>query len=865
MRWEISDACTAKTFYYSIFDNGCPGWSHVHDEYVAVVSHRTEWAGENTSKPCKKLQNSRRRNGVGGKAPSPVVGEVSGGEFLDESSHPHEAFRHEEGEFIIGQRFGSKVRFLVANGHRVSAGSPLASVSLDSPYAVPMKMAFSGQTGVVYGPDYSGHEVLAAYAPLPLENETFGIVAQISLEELKGPFFRANFAIFSIGVFSTLIGLALFYRVSEPIIESMQRSEKEYRELVEGANIIIARIDADGRLVFINRFAKQFMADKSDVEIGSRAEWLIDGQSEDGAEALGEFLDTLNDTQKTIELPIDFSPEHREWVDWTFKKVFENGGQFKELLCIGSVVTARRLARNAQKEIEERLRAIAKASPVGIIITDLNANLLYANERMHSLTSVTPSEIVGLGWLSIIKSEDRTRIQRSWFQPMTANLPPMEFRILRGTQEVWIFGQIVELKNDQGAAIGYVITLTDITDLKTAQSEQSRLSAAIEQAAEAILITDVKGRITYVNPAFEKITGYSKAEVKGKNPRMWGSGEHADAFYRDLWSTISSGEVWAGRIVNLRKDGQRYTEEATIGPVRDEKGEIVSYVCVAKDISDQLAIEAQLRQAQKLESIGELAAGIAHEINTPTQYVLSNTQFLEESFGTLIKMLENCKSLIAALQKGGDRDILLELADQALDENELQYLAEDIPDAFRESEDGLTRISEIVQSIKQLAHPGETIKSLHDINEIVTNAVTVTTNEWKYVADIETDLAPDLPGIYCLKGEIGQVLLNLIVNGAHAIEAKIGSNPEHKGVITLRTYQENDRIVLAVSDTGTGMPDTVLARAFDPFFTTKAVGQGTGQGLAIAHNVVVNMHDGEISIETEEGVGSTFFIKLPLE
>lgn len=346
---------------------------------------------------------------------------------------------------------------------------------------------------------------------------------------------------------------------------------------------------------------------------------------------------------------------------------------------------------------------------------------------------------------------------------------------------------------------------------------------------------------------------------------MWGSGEHGKEFYQELWNTIANGKVWTGRIVNLRKNGQRYTEEASIGPVRDGQGNIISYVCVAKDISERLIVEAQLRQSQKLESIGELAAGIAHEINTPTQYVLSNSQFLEEAFGTLVKMLDSCKGLITAIQGKSDRDTLLELAEHALEEKELEYLSEDIPNAFRESEEGLRRISEIVQSIKQLAHPGESQKSLHDLNEIITNAVTVTTNEWKYVAEIKTDLSESLPGVYCLKGEMGQVLLNLIVNGAHAIEEKIESNPEQKGTITIRTYEEDDNIVLVVADNGKGMPKTVKERAFDPFFTTKEVGKGTGQGLAIAHNVVVNMHCGEINVESEEGVGSTFIIKLPVK
>jgi len=182
-----------------------------------------------------------------------------------------------------------------------------------------------------------------------------------------------------------------------------------------------------------------------------------------------------------------------------------------------------------------------------------------------------------------------------------------------------------------------------------------------------------------------------------------------------------------------------------------------------------------------------------------------------------------------------------------------------------ESQTGLKRIAEIVQSVKQLAHPGEITKSFHSLNEIVTNAATVSSNEWKYTTDINFDFDENLPEVYCLKSEIGQVALNLIINGAHAIEAKIGSNTKEKGLMTISTNSIGDYAVLKVTDSGTGMSQHVVERAFDPFYTTKEVGKGTGQGLAITHNVVVNMHGGSVEVETEEGKGATFIIKLPFK
>lgn len=771
------------------------------------------------------------------------------------------------GEFSVGKRVGSTVRFLIVNGELVPSFSPLASISLDTPNAIPMKEAVAGESGAMVGLDHDGKEVLAAFTPLNLGYEVLGMVAKIDIEEIRAPFIRANLAIFGTGLVFLLIGLTLFYKVSEPILRELRQSEKKYRDLVEGANNIIIRIDTKGVISFANQYAHDFLVGSGASLIGLDAMLVLAGDSKSyplhgGIDAIHKFF---GEGDGPFEHPLSLKDGRSEWVSWTMRKLTQDDGTISELLCIGNVITAKRLAWEAQKEMEERFRGIAKASPVGIVITDMEGNLLYANERMHEMLGMNPVELAGQGWLSYIHPEDKNNIELNWFADSEVYSSHLEFRVTNDQTEIWVLGQIVNLNNSAGDVVGFVITFTDVTQIKLAESEQKRLTTAIDQAAEAIVITDLKGNITYVNPSFETITGYHRDEVLGKNPSILKSGEHDGEFYKNLWGTITKGEVWAGRFVNLRKNGQRYTQEATIGPVRDEQGKAISYVCVARDISEQLIFEAQLRQAQKLESIGELAAGIAHEINTPTQYVISNSQFLEEAFGTLMKMLNGSRSLIKAVQEGKDHDELVRMADTILDEKELGFLEEDLPSAFKESEHGLKRISEIVQSIKQLAYPGEVRKGLHSLNEIVRNAITVSTNEWKYVADIDQNLSEDLPEIYCLKGEVGQVVLNLIVNGAHAIESRIAGSTEYKGKLTLSTSYNDDQVILTVADNGSGMSDVVVERAFDPFFTTKEVGKGTGQGLAIAHNVVVNMHCGEISIETEEGVGSTFIIKLPIQ
>lgn len=793
--------------------------------------------------------------------------EKSGESILQRLGRAHTKFQIESnyGEFTVAKRVGDTIRFLIVNGKPVLADNPLAVIPLDGPLAEPMHKALAGNSGTMIGRDYKGVEVLAAYTPLFFQYEVVGLVAKIDIDAIKAPFIKANFIIFGVGLGVTLLCLALFFKVSEPIIRDIQQSEKKYRDLVEGASSLIVRIDESGAITFANSFARSKLVGENDTLVGKMLmPFLTHDNEKSDLDAVMAFFwesDVHN------ELPIRFFNESKGWVSWTVRLIADND-QPRELLCIGNDVTNVHLANEAQREIEERFRGIAKASPVGLAITDMEGNLFYANERMHELTMTTAVDLSGRGWLERIHVDDRASIKKQWLGGKTKPSSQVELRLMtKKNSEIWVLGQMVELLSIQGEAVGNVLTFTDITPIKEAELATRRLAAAIEQAAEMVIITDINGIITYANPAFEAVTGYTQRDIVGKNPNFLSSGEQGPDFYKNLWGTIARDEVWSGRFVNLKKNGKRYTQEATIGSIRNQTGEVIGYVEVARDISNQLVAEAQLRQSQKLESIGELAAGIAHEINTPTQYVTTNLQFLGDAFASYSKMLERSEKLIGFIEKrcqeSPDEELQRE-ADIVLDRDELMYLAEDIPNALAESELGLKRIAEIVQSVKQLAHPGEVSKSFHSLNEIARDAATVSTNEWRYVADMVFDLDETLPSVHCLKGEVGQVVLNLIVNGAHAIEAK-GVDDGNRGTITLKTYKDGDMAVLEVSDTGSGMAQEVVDRAFDPFFTTKEVGKGTGQGLAIAHNVVVNMHEGHVSISTEQGKGSTFIVQLPFE
>jgi signal transduction histidine kinase len=272
----------------------------------------------------------------------------------------------------------------------------------------------------------------------------------------------------------------------------------------------------------------------------------------------------------------------------------------------------------------------------------------------------------------------------------------------------------------------------------------------------------------------------------------------------------------------------------------------------------------QLLRAQKLESIGQLAAGVAHEINTPTQYVSDNTRFLQESFAELTGLLETIRGRIRGSPSEDAQRILAEVT-EAMGEADLDYLLKEVPKSIEQSIEGLGRIATIVRAMKDFSHPGATEKAKVDLNRAIESTIAVACNEWRYVSEVGCDLDPDLPSVYCAIGGLNQVVLNLIVNAAHAIADENGNGSREKGVITITTRRDGEMAEIRLTDTGAGIPKKIRGRVFDPFFSTKGVGKGTGQGLALAHSVVVDAHGGSISVESAPGQGSTFIIRLPLE
>lgn len=393
----------------------------------------------------------------------------------------------------------------------------------------------------------------------------------------------------------------------------------------------------------------------------------------------------------------------------------------------------------------------------------------------------------------------------------------------------------------------------------------AELRAIYDSAIHAIVTVTAAGAITSWNKAAERMFGFDEAVALGQSFPCFLAEFSRPVCAAELERVrLATGERPEGKLLELaglRQDGSEFPIGATLTRWNSAKGTF--YTLFMRDTSERHLLEVQLAQAQKLESIGQLAAGVAHEINTPIQYVGDNTRFLEESFRNLDRVLTTYDSLTRAAEGAG---ILLEEVQQvraAAEEADLEYLHDEIPRAIRQSEEGVDRVATIVKAMKEFSHPGSGEMKAIDLNHAIESTLTVSRNEWKYVADAVTEFDPQLPAVRCLPGEFNQVILNLVVNAAHAI-ADVKMRGTTKGRITVSTRRLGDWAEVRVRDTGTGIPEAVRPRIFTPFFTTKEVGRGTGQGLAIAHTVIVKKHGGTLEFETEEGKGTTFIIRMPI-
>jgi len=500
-------------------------------------------------------------------------------------------------------------------------------------------------------------------------------------------------------------------------------------------------------------------------------------------------------------------------------------------ITVAEDITERRRAEEALKQAEARARAFLEANPDPMVVYDHEGKTVYLNPAFTRVFGWTLEELKGRNIPFL--PEDLKASTLTNIKALYQDGKPVSYQSQRLTKS----GQIVDvvisaagIKDLNENVIEMVVNITDITVFKQVEAERLRLATALEQAAETIVITDVNGTILYANPAFEKTSGYSLAEALGQKPSILKSGKQDEAFYQELWATIRGGQAWSGHFFNKKKDGTLYEEEATISPVRNEAGDIINFVAVKRDVTREVLLENQLRQAQKMEAIGTLAGGIAHDFNNILSAVMGFTEL----------------SLKKA-EKG--------LANTA----ELQHVLE-----------AAERAKDLVKHILTFSRKAEIELIPLQLNEVVTQSVKMIERTIPKMIDIHLILADELQTIKGDIGQLHQIFLNLSSNSADAM-------PDG-GKLTIRTdnvtiteelcsacgvHLNGDFVLLEFSDTGQGMDQETLVNIFDPFFTTKEVGRGTGLGLSTVFGIV-HAHGGHIVCRSQVGEGTTFAIYLPV-
>ncbi len=400
------------------------------------------------------------------------------------------------------------------------------------------------------------------------------------------------------------------------------------------------------------------------------------------------------------------------------------------------------------------------------------------------------------------------------------------------------------------------------TRTRELQEQSERYRALVENTDAVTFEYDiVSSQMTYIAPQAARLLGCRLDQLEDESFLL--SVIHPDdrePLWAEFLARAAGNRSWSDPI-----DCRLVTTSGVTVYLRaffNEVGDTRRIRAIALDVTRQRSLESELHNAQKLESVGRLAAGVAHEINTPIQFVGDSVTFMKASVEDLLAVIAKQRAVVDSVLQATPDDDLARAAREAADNADVDYIIEEVPNAAERVLDGVGRVSTIVRSMKAFAHPDGTEMAIVDLNGAITSTLTISRNEYRYVADLVTDLG-ELPPVTCFVGEINQVLLNIIVNAAHAM-SDVHSRTGERGTLTVHTRVVEGEVEISITDTGGGIPEELHDRIFDPFFTTKEVGRGTGQGLAISRAVIVDRHHGSLRFETMPGVGTTFHIRLPI-
>lgn len=540
---------------------------------------------------------------------------------------------------------------------------------------------------------------------------------------------------------------------------------------------------------------------------------------------------------------------------------------FSQLRVAMETALRKRAEENLQ-ESSERFLATFEQAAVGMCHVLPDGRFLRVNEQLCRILGYSRQELSDCSLRDVTFRDDLEMADNALRSILSGLTGTRTFeKRLRRKDGSLIWGLVtLSPARESSGNIPYIIAvIQDVTHSHRASEElresEETLRKILHGIRAAIFIVDpATTRILHANAIAEDLIGVPKDALLGTSCCSLGWQDKRGQPISGNCS-FSDGTLVDEEMRLKKSDGRVVPVIKTVIPGM-RRGTSVYYEIVF-DITERKALERRLSIAQKLESVGELAAGVAHEINTPIQYIGDNLHYLQDAYADLRAVMDAALAVAdlpavraAAQAQTGRVDAAREAAD-------LEFLTEEVPKSLEQSLEGVERVASIVRAMKKFSHPGGEEKTAVDINKAVENTILVARNEWKYVADVDTDLDAGLPPVHCLPGDFNQVILNVLINAAHAIGDVVRDTSE-KGRITIVTRREGPLARLSISDTGTGIPEKDREKIFDPFFTTKEVGRGTGQGLAIVHDIVVEKHDGTIDVESELGKGSTFHIRIPI-
>lgn len=471
------------------------------------------------------------------------------------------------------------------------------------------------------------------------------------------------------------------------------------------------------------------------------------------------------------------------------------------------------------------------AIPDMCFIISSDGTLLTSNRQASSLIYHTAEESSNNHFKNLLNPSNHSEFEKMMKKSLTSdNAISLEVEVRRSENHyinVELFLKKIVL-DSQSQNIGYLIIARDISDKKKQELDLLRFTNLAHYTVNPIEITDPFGHIIYVNPAFEKASGYNKDELVGKNPNVFSSRKHPKSFWQKMWQTISSGKVWVGEVENRRRTGEPFHTQLLVSPIVNNDGDLVGYFGIHRDISDQKYLEQQLIHAQKMESIGMLAAGLAHEVGNP---------------------LASISSLVQIIQRTSEDEFT---------QDKLELIKSQI-----------SRISRIIRDLVDFSRRSSYEVQLTDVNKTILDAIEIVKVS-KKAKDITVDLKLDnnLPLLMLVPDQIEQVFINLLLNANDALQdqqhaAMLRRIKKQKLIEVISTIAD-DSLMITVEDNGKGIKQDDLSKIFEPFYTTKKVGEGTGLGLWVSYGIIKSFK-GEIRVKSTEGVGTIFTIRLPLQ